>query len=215
MMDWVGPVLYEYYGGTEGTCSMISPAEWLKKPGSVGRPIPGITVEIRDEEHQKVSVGEIGTVYINAPNSPRFSYHKDEAKTESAYYGDAFTMGDMGYLDEDSYLFLTGRSAEVIISGGVNIYPAETDAALLAHSAVADVATVGIPNPEWGEEVRSVVQLKPGVEASDELAAQLIAFTRLKIAHFKCPRSVEFDPALPRRDDGKVLRRLVRERYWD
>ncbi len=215
MMAWVGPVLFEYYGGTEGTCSLIGPTEWLQKPGSVGKPIAGIVAEIRDEDHQLLPPGGIGTVYINAPNSPRFSYYKDEAKTESVYVGDAFTMGDMGYLDHDGYLFLTDRKNFTIISGGVNIYPQEIDAALLEHSAVADVATVGIPNAEWGEEVRSVVLLKPNITATNELADKLIAFTRGRIAHFKCPKSIDFVASLPRRDDGKVLRRLVRERYWD
>ncbi len=221
LFEWLGPIVYEYYAATEGGGSSITPQEWLEKPGSVGRPNPGQHIEVWDDEGKALPplrsgappADAIGTVFFKAPEN-RFRYYKDDKKTESAYRGEFFTLGDMGYFDEDGYLFLTGRSAEVIISGGVNIYPAEVDAVLLEHPAVADSATVGAPNDEWGEEVRGVVQLKAGIEATPELAQELIAFTRDRLAHYKCPKQVDFDEELPRHDTGKIYRRLVRDRYW-
>jgi long-chain acyl-CoA synthetase len=156
----------------------------------------------------------VGTVWFRAPERGRFEYFKAPDKTASAYRDDLFTLGDMGYLDDDGYLFLTGRSAEVIISGGVNIYPAEVDAALLEHPAVADAATVGVPNAEWGEEVKAVVELRSDVEPSPALAAELIEHCRARLAHYKCPRSIDFVDRVPRSEAGKVYRRQVRDRYW-
>jgi long-chain acyl-CoA synthetase len=158
--------------------------------------------------------GSTGTIYFKAPEVGRFEYFKAEEKTQQTYRGDWFTLGDMGYLDEDGYLFLNGRSAETIISGGVNIYPQEIDAELLHHPAVHDVCTVGVPNEEWGEEVKSVVQLAPGVQASPALAADLIAFARARLPGFKVPRSIDFVDDLPRLPSGKIQRRLVRAPYW-
>ncbi|MEA3054598.1 MAG: long-chain acyl-CoA synthetase, partial [Actinomycetota bacterium] len=151
--------------------------------------------------------------YIKAPAATRFEYYKDDAKTEGSYRGDYFTLGDHGYLDDDGYLFLTGRSAELIISGGVNIYPAEIDAVLLTHPAVGDAGTIGIPNDEWGEEVKAVVELREGVEPSPELAAELREFCRDKLASYKLPRSIDFVEELPRHDNGKLYRRKLRELY--
>jgi long-chain acyl-CoA synthetase len=167
-----------------------------------------------DDDGELLPAGEVGTVYFKAPEVGRFEYYKDEDKTRSAYRGDHFTLGDQGYIDEDGYVFLTGRTSELIISGGVNIYPAEVDAVLLMHPAVDDVATVGVPNDEWGEEVKSVVQLAPGREPGEGLADELIQFCRQQLAHYKCPRTVDFDHELPRSDAGKIYRRLVRDRYW-
>jgi len=214
MMDWLGPKLFEYYAATEGGGTFISPEQWLEKPGSVGPPNPGRVVEILDDDGQNLGVGEVGTVYFNRPEQGAFEYFKDAEKTASAYRGDRFTLGDHGYLDEDGYLFLTGRTSELIISAGVNIYPAEVDAVLLMHPSVADAACVGVPNEERGEEVKAVVQLALGLEPSEALAAELIAFCRDRLASFKCPRSVDFDPTLPRGDAGKIQRKKVRERYW-
>jgi long-chain acyl-CoA synthetase len=160
-----------------------------------------------------VEPGVIGTIHIRPPASVRFEYFKDPGKTTSAYRGDYFTLGDLGYLDSDGYLFVSGRTAEVIISGGVNIYPAEVDEVLLSHEAVADVATVGVPNEEWGEEVKSVVMLRDGFAPSDDLAAELIDHCRSRLAHYKCPRSIDFVDELPREDTGKIYRRLVRDKY--
>jgi long-chain acyl-CoA synthetase len=152
-------------------------------------------------------------VYIKAPAGARFEYFKDTDKTAKTFRGEHFTLGDMGYMDDDGFLFLTDRTANLIISGGVNIYPAEVDAVLLEHPAVGDAATIGIPNPEWGEEVRAVVELQPGVEATPALAAELLGFCRARLAGFKCPRSVDFVEALPRQDNGKIYKRLLRDQY--
>ena len=156
MIEWLGPVVFEYYGATEGGGVFAHPEEWLDKPGSVGRPTEGVVLQIQDESGKELPRGEVGTVYFKAPESGRFEYFKAPEKTESVYRGDFFTMGDMGYVDEDGFLFLTGRSAEVIISGGVNIYPSEIDQEVLQHPSVKDVATIGVPNAEWGEEVKAV-----------------------------------------------------------
>jgi long-chain acyl-CoA synthetase len=152
-------------------------------------------------------------VYLRAPSEGRFRYYKDDEKTQGSYRGDYFTLGDHGYLDTDGYLFLTGRSAELIISGGVNIYPAEVDAVLLTHPAVADVGTIGIPDDEWGEVVRSVVELKKGTPPTPELAQELVAWCQDHLAHYKCPRAVDFVDELPRHDNGKLYRRKLRELY--
>jgi long-chain acyl-CoA synthetase len=214
MMDWLGPILWEYYAATEGGGTFISPEEWLRKPGSVGRPVPGQVIDIRDEDGRRLETGGVGNVYFKAPEVGRFEYFKDPEKTASAYDGDFFTLKDIGYVDEDGYLFLTGRTAEVIISGGVNIYPAEVDAALLMHPAVSDCAVVGVPDGDWGEAVKGVVLLNAGREPSEALADELIQHCRARLAHFKCPRSIDFVDDLPRHDTGKIYRRLVRDRYW-
>ena len=214
IIDWLGPIVYEYYAATEGGGCFIDSEQWLRKPGSVGRPSPGQVLQVRDESGTEVPRGTTGTVYFKAPEVGRFEYYKDEEKTSGAYSGDFFTLGDQGYMDEDDYVFLTGRTSEVIISGGVNIYPAEVDAVLVMHDAVADAAAVGVPNEEWGEEVRAVVQLEEGVDPTEKLKDELVQFVRERLAHFKCPRAVDFDPELPRHETGKIYRRLVRDRYW-
>ncbi len=214
LIDWFGPVVFEYYAATEGGGTFIDSHEWLNKPGSVGQPASGQLVEIRDDDGNPLPSGDVGTVYFRAPGYGRFEYFKDPEKTSSSYAGDFFTMKDMGYLDEDGYLFLTGRTSELIISGGVNIYPSEVDDVLLEHPAVADVATVGVPNEEFGEEVKAVVQPVDGRAASHALADELIQHCRSKLAHYKCPRSVDFDAEIPRSAAGKVQRRVIRDRYW-
>jgi long-chain acyl-CoA synthetase len=214
IMDWLGPIVYEYYAATEGGGTYCTPEEWLRKPGTVGKPAEGQVIEVRDEKGRPLPAGEVGTLWIRAPSVGRFQYFRDSEKTSSSYDGDYFTLRDMGYFDEDGYLFLTGRTAEVIISGGVNIYPAEVDAVLLMHPAVGDVATVGVPNDEWGEEVRAVVQLREGAVPSEALADELIQHCRERLAHYKSPRSIDFDHDLPRHETGKIYRRLVRDRYW-
>jgi len=214
MMDWLGPKLFEYYAATEGGGTFISPEQWLEKPGSVGPANPGRVIEILDEGGRRLETGRVGTVYFDRPERGAFEYFKDADKTSGAYRGDRFTLGDHGYLDEAGYLFLTGRTSETIISAGVNIYPAEIDAVLLMHPAVADAACVGVPNEERGEEVKAVVQLADGRAASEAIAAELVGFCRERLASFKCPRSVDFDSALPRGEAGKVKRHEVRQRYW-
>jgi len=158
-------------------------------------------------------VGQVGLVWLKAPATGRFSYFKDEAKTASTYVGDRFTLGDMGYVDDEGYLYLTDRTANLIITGGVNVYPAEVDAALLEHPAVADAATIGVPSAEWGEEVKAVIELKAGMTGSPALADDLVAHCRERLAGFKCPRTVDFVDALPRQDNGKIYKGLLRERY--
>ncbi len=214
LIDWIGPVVYEYYAATEGMGTLVGSADWLKKPGTVGRSFVPDGIRIYDDEGKQLGADEIGTVYLKAPATARFEYFKDASKTSSAYHPDGyFTLGDVGYLDEDGYLFLTDRSANLIISGGVNIYPAEVDAVLLTHPAVADVATIGVPNPEWGEEVKAVVELKREVGPSPALVEELIAFTRERLSHYKCPKTVDFVDSLPREDTGKIYKRLLRDRY--
>ncbi len=216
MIEWFGPVIWEYYAATEGGGGfLVGAEEWLTKPGTVGRPGPEFDNKILDDNGDPVAVGEVGTIYMRAPDSGRFEYYKDTEKTGKSYRGDYFTLGDMGYFDDDGYLFLTGRSAELIISGGVNIYPQEVDSELLKHPAVLDVCTIGVPNDEWGEEVRSVVQLQPDVEASSALSDELITWARERLANFKCPRQIDYVAELPRSAAGKIQRRVVRASYVD
>jgi long-chain acyl-CoA synthetase len=216
MIEWVGPVLVEYYAATEGGGGfLIGSEEWLTKPGSVGKPGPEFDNRIVDETGERVKQGEVGTIYMRAPEEGRFIYYKDKEKTESSYAGDYFTLGDMGFFDEDGYLFLTGRTAELIISGGVNIYPQEVDSQIMQHAAVLDVCTIGVPSDEWGEEVKSVVQLNEGFTGNADLENELVEFSRSRLPAFKCPRSVDFVPDLPRLPTGKIQRRIVREPYWE
>jgi long-chain acyl-CoA synthetase len=213
MIAWWGPILWEYYGATEGGGTLVDSATWLARPGTVGRPIPGAALEIRSEAGAVLPAGEAGTVWIRMPEANRFRYHGDDARTAQAWRGDWFTLGDVGRLDADGYLYLTDRSADLVISGGVNIYPAEVDAVLLAHPAVADAAAIGVPEPEWGEAVLAVVELRPGHGATPALAAELVAHCRAHLAHYKCPRRVEFTDRLPRHETGKVAKRLLRDLY--
>jgi long-chain acyl-CoA synthetase len=213
LIDWLGPIVLEYYAATEGTGTFVSSADWLARPGTVGRPDPPEQVMVGDDEGNELPRGEVGLVWLRAPDVGAFEYFKDEAKTESSYRGRYFTLGDVGRMDDDGWLYLTDRTANLIISGGVNVYPAEVDAVLLEHPAVGDVATIGVSNEEWGEEVKSVVELQPGVEPSPALAGELIEFCRARLARFKCPRSVDFIDVLPRHDNGKIYKRLLRERY--
>ncbi|HEY0438397.1 MAG TPA: AMP-binding protein [Phenylobacterium sp.] len=216
MIEWFGPVLNEYYAGSEGGAGfVISSEEWLKKPGSVGKRPAMLGSKILDDEGNECPPGVPGKIYHQLPPGGGFTYYKDEAKTQKSRVGDYFTLGDVGYYDEDDYLFLTGRDAETIISGGVNIYPQEIDNELIKHEAVADSSTVGIPHAEWGEQVKAVIQLKEGYQPSDALAQEILVFARTNLPAFKVPRSVDFVRDLPRSEAGKIQRNKVRAPYWE
>ncbi len=215
MIEWLGPVLTEYYAATEGGDGIhVSASDWLAKPGTVGRWDPTLGHRILDEAGRDVHPGEVGRIYFKAPAVGRFEYFGDPEKTASAYAGERFTLGDLGYVDADGWLFLTGRAAECIISGGVNIYPQEVDEALLRHPAVNDVCTVGAPDDEWGERVVAVVVPAAAHAPTPELGALLIAHAREQLAAFKRPREIVFDTTLPRTASGKLQRHLVRQRFW-
>jgi long-chain acyl-CoA synthetase len=216
MIEWLGPIVYEYYSATEGGGTWVSSKTWLERPGTVGRAVEPDGIRIRDEAGDDLGPRREGLVYLRAPRRGRFRYYKDDAKTEAAYRGgggDYFTLGDVGYLDEDGFLFLTDRSANLIVSGGVNIYPAEVDAVLLEHPAVADAAVIGVPDEEWGETVRGVVEPRPGADAGEALARELIEFCRSRLAHYKCPRVIDFVERLPRSEAGKIHKQGLREAY--
>jgi len=213
MIEWLGPVIVEYYAATEGTGTLVDANTWLRKPGTVGKPFPQEKVIVGDDDAQPLPANEVGLVWLHAPGSERFEYLGDPGKTESSFRGDYFTLGDVGYLDDDGFLFLTDRSANLIISGGVNIYPAEVDAVLLEHPAVGDAAVIGVPDDEWGESVLAVVEAKAGVEPSDALGLELVEHCRARLAHYKCPRRVEFVDELPRHDNGKIYKRKLREQF--
>jgi acyl-CoA synthetase (AMP-forming)/AMP-acid ligase II len=216
MMDWWGPIIWEYYAGTERNGStVISPEEWLAHPGSVGRARSGV-LHICDETGAELPTGESGLIYFEQPSRP-FIYHNAPEKTaESAHpeHENWTALGDVGYVDEDGYLYLTDRKAFMIISGGVNIYPREIEDALILHDKVTDVAVFGIPNPDFGEEVKAIVQPAPGIEADDALAEELLGFAREHLAAYKIPRSIEFMEELPRLPTGKLYKRVLRDRYW-
>lgn len=212
MIAWWGDAIEEYYAGSEGNgfCA-ISAQEWLAKPGSVGKPLLG-KIHIVDESGRELPAGEAGQIWFES--DVRFQYHNDAKKTAEAFNDRGWSsLGDVGYLDADGYLFLTDRLSHMIISGGVNIYPQEVENELVMHPAVADVAVIGVPHPEMGEQVKAVVVPAAGAKAGAELEAELIAFTRARIAHYKCPTSVDFVESLPRLPTGKLRKGELRKRY--
>lgn len=213
MLDWWGPIIHEYYAGSEGGGMVaVGPEDWLAHPGTVGRPLLG-SLHILDDEGQEVSVGQVGTVYFDG--GADFAYHGDEKKTQDAYNGQGWhTLGDMGYVDEEGYLYLTDRKSHMIISGGVNIYPQEAENVLTMHPKVVDVAVIGVPHSEYGEEVKAVVQLAEGAQGDAALADELIGYCQARLTKYKCPRSVDFVSELPRLASGKLLKRQLRDRYW-
>ncbi|HEY2429332.1 MAG TPA: AMP-binding protein [Acidimicrobiales bacterium] len=214
MITWFGPILIEYYAATEGNGFTFTDSEdWLAHRGTVGRAVLG-EVLILDDDGKPCPPGTPGTVYFRAPSN--FEYFNDPAKTAESKNaeGDASTVGDVGYLDEEGYLFLTDRKTYMIISGGVNIYPQETENLLITHPKVMDAAVIGVPDEDLGEVVKAVVQPAPGVDPGPDLERELIGFCREHLAHFKCPRTVDFEDQIPRLPTGKLYKRLLRDRYW-
>jgi len=212
MLDWWGPVVHEYYSGTEGVgfCH-CGPADWKDHEGSVGRPLMG-ELHIVDDAGHEAPQGVDGRIYFG--NSPSFEYHNDPDKTRDAHLNGWATLGDIGHVDADGFLYLTDRASDMIITGGVNVYPLEAENVLISHPAVEDVAVIGVPNEEFGEEVKAIVQVAFPAEAGPALAVELIAWCRGRLADVKCPRTVEFRVALPREETGKLYKRLLRDEDW-
>jgi long-chain acyl-CoA synthetase len=211
MMAWWGPVIWETYGGMEGAATIAKPHRWLEKPGTVGRAIKGLKLSILDDDGNELAPGEVGHIYLE--NDVGFSYHDDPDQTRSAFKGKRFSLGDMGYLDDDGYLFISDRAKDMIITGGTNVYPAEIEAVLLDHPAVHDAGVIGVPDPDWGETVTALVQLKPGFEPGPELQEQLLAHCKGRLASYKVPRRWDFRDDLPRTEAGKLYKRKIRDEY--
>lgn len=214
MLDWLGPCVWEYYAASEGGGTTATPEDWARKPGTVGKPWPISEIRILDDANEPVGAGLTGTVWIRM-GEYRFEYHGDQEKTQKAWSRGFFTVGDAGYLDEDGYLFLCDRKSDMIITGGVNVYPAEIEAAFIGHPAVADIAVFGIPDERFGEQIKAVVQPTEGVVGDETLVESLLAYARVHLAGFKCPRSIDFTAALPRDDNGKLYKRRLRDPYWE
>lgn len=214
ILEWFGDVVYEYYAASEGGGTLATPQQWREKPGTVGKAWPISTIRILDDDKQMLAAGEVGTVWIRMGDH-RFEYHGDDDKTEQAWSEGFFTVGDAGYMDEDEFLFLCDRKADMIISGGVNVYPAEIEAQLICHPLVADCAVFGIPDEDWGEQVKAVVEPRDGVVVDDELTAALLAHCAERLAKYKCPRTVDFVAELPRDPNGKLYKRKLRDPYWE
>ncbi|MBV6508504.1 MAG: Long-chain-fatty-acid--CoA ligase FadD13 [Acidimicrobiales bacterium] len=217
MIDWWGPVITEYYGGTEGGfLTMISSEEWLEHPGSLGRAMDNVELMIVRDDDTLAGPGEAGQIYFRNKLGTDFEYHNDPDKTTAAHREPGVgTLGDIGYLDDDGYLYMSDRRIDMIISGGVNIYPAEIEHVLVGHPAVADAAVFGIPEAEMGEQVKAAVELVDGYEPSDELAGDLMGHCREHLAGYKLPRSIDFVARLPRHPTGKLYKRLLRDPYWE
>lgn len=212
MIDWLGPVLFEFYGGTEGGGTAIDSLSWLAHPGSVGRVLAAYEMAVLDDRGDPVPTGTPGQIWFRG--GVPFAYKGDAEKTDAARHGDWHTLGDIGYVDNEGYLYLCDRRADVVISGGVNIYPAQVEAVLLACPEVFDCCVVGIPDDEWGEAVHAVVQPSADIAASAALGERLLAEARTRLAAYQVPRSIEFRTALPRTETGKLARRQIRDPYW-
>jgi long-chain acyl-CoA synthetase len=213
MIDWWGPIIREYYAGSEGNGYVaINSHDWLQYPGSVGKALIG-TLRICDEDGDEVPIGTPGTVYFDG--GPAFAYHNDPEKTAQSRHPKGWsTLGDVGYVNDAGYLFLTDRRAFTIISGGVNIYPQECENLLISHPKVIDAAVIGVPNTDFGEEVKAVVQPLDMARANDALQAELMTYCRQHLSHVKCPKTIDFVEKLPRRENGKLYKQKLRDSYW-
>ncbi|MGI5269369.1 acyl-CoA synthetase [Nonomuraea sp. CA-218870] len=214
MLRWWGDVVYEYYAATEGGGTLATPQDWKARPGTVGSAWPITELLIADEAGEPVPAGTPGTIYMKMLGAS-FEYKGDPAKTEENRLKDFFTVGDIGYLDEDGFLFLCDRKADMIISGGANIYPAEIENEIMVHPKVADVAVFGIPDDEWGEQIKAVVEPAPGAEPGPELAAEILGSLEGRLARMKWPKTVDFIAEMPREPNGKLLKRKLRAPYWE
>jgi long-chain acyl-CoA synthetase len=217
LIDWWGPKITEYYGSTEGSViTLIDSEQWLAKGGSVGPALPGMEIMVIDDAGNPCPIGQPGNLYFRNQLGTDFEYHNAPEKTAEAHLEPGvFTSGDVGYLDDDGFLWLSDRKIDMIISGGVNIYPAEIEGVLGGHPQVADVSVIGVPNDEFGEEVKAIVVANDGVEPDDDFRALLAAHCRDQLAGFKCPRSIDFSEALPRTGTGKVQKRKLRDPFWE
>ncbi len=213
MIEWFGPVIHEYYAGSEGNGFVYCNSEsWLAHEGTVGQAITGI-LHVCDDDFEEVPQGQPGTIFFEG--GAEFEYHNDADKTKGSRHPKGWsTLGDVGYLDEDNFLYLTDRKAYMIISGGVNIYPQEAENVLVTHDKVIDVAVFGVPNDDFGEEVKAVVQPLEGIAGDDALALELTEFCGQHLSRHKVPRSIDFDAQLPRLPTGKLYKRVLRDRYW-
>ncbi|MYI56486.1 MAG: AMP-binding protein [Acidimicrobiia bacterium] len=215
MLDWLGDCVWEYYGSTEGGGTLASPEDWRRFPGTVGRAWPETEVIVVDAAGQELPPGRSGTVYMKMPESLRFRYHKDEQKTAEAHLGEFFTVGDVGYFNEEGYLFLNDRARDVIIVGGVNIYPAEIEGSMQQCPLVGDVAVFGIPDDDLGERIKAVVEPAAGVEPSEETRQAILDFLGGRLAKQRRPHSLDFAEQLPRDPSGKLYKRRLRDPYWE
>jgi len=214
MIEWWGPTIDEYYAASEGGGTIVFAEEWLKKPGTVGRPWPNAEIAVFDDDGNRLTEPhQVGTVYMKMQGGS-FEYYKDKEKTRKSRIGEFFTVGDVGELDEDGWLFLRDRKIDMIISGGANIYPSEIESVLLTHPKIGDAAVFGIPHEDWGEEVKAVVEPAPGVEPGPELEAEILEFCAGRLARFKTPRSIDFTTEMPRDPNGKLYKRKLRDPYW-
>ncbi|MCG8590542.1 MAG: acyl-CoA synthetase [Proteobacteria bacterium] len=213
MLDWWGDAIYEYYAATEGGGTLVTPQEWRQYPGTVGRPWANADVKIYDDDGAELGPNQVGTVYMLLGQAD-FEYKDDTKKTKANRIGNYFTVGDVGELNDDGYLFLRDRKTDMIISGGANLYPAEIEAEMMQHPKIADVAVFGIPNDDWGEEVKAVVEPADGVEPGEALSDEIFAFLEGRLAKMKTPRSIDYIDAMPRDPNGKLYKRKLRDPYW-
>ena len=214
MLDWWGDVIWEYYSATEVGGTIVSPLEWREHPGTVGRPFPGSVVKVLDEEGNELPAGQSGSIYIKMPGVA-FQYYKDEEKTRKATISDFVTVGDIGYLDPDGYLFLNDRASDMINVGGVNIYPAEIEGTLLQHEKIVDVAVFGIPDDDTGEQIKAVIELVDGASPDDTTRRDIMHFCEGQLARQRWPRSIDFTTQMPRDPSGKLYKRKLRDPYWE